>query len=181
VTANRYGKTADIQALTLVCLWYKVTEARPVRVVLIREKDSTKPFDFALVSTAPDASSEHIIERYAERWTIEVAFRDAKQTTGVGEARNRTPLAVERTVPFGLIVQSLVTIWYALYGHTEAVVAARRLRAPWYQAKSEPSYLDMITTLRQELTTNHFQATRHHADKHQQIPDPASQLELKAS
>jgi hypothetical protein len=31
------------------------------------------------------------------------AFEDAKQLAGVGEARNRTELAVKRTVPFGLL------------------------------------------------------------------------------
>jgi len=34
--------------------------------------------------------------------------------TGVGEARNRTRLAVERTVPFGLVTQSLVIICFLL-------------------------------------------------------------------
>jgi hypothetical protein len=35
----------------------------------------------------------------------------------VGEARNRTRRAVERTVPFGLICFSVVTVWYTLHGH----------------------------------------------------------------
>jgi len=50
------------------------------------------------------------VERYAGRWAIEVAFHDAKHTSGVGEARNRTRKAVERTVPFGLYTQSIVII-----------------------------------------------------------------------
>lgn len=53
-----------------------------------------------------------IVERYAARWAIEVAFHNAKNTTGVGEARNRSRNAVERTVPFGLYTQSIVIIWY---------------------------------------------------------------------
>ena len=51
------------------------------------------------------------------RWGIEQAFADARQIMGVGEARNRTRRAVERTVPFGLICFSVVTVWYALHGH----------------------------------------------------------------
>ena len=48
---------------------------------------------------------------------------------GVGEARNRTRRAVERTVPFGLICFSVVTLWYALHGHAPADVAGHRARA----------------------------------------------------
>ena len=47
----------------------------------------------------------------------EQAFADARQIVGVGEARNRTRRAVERTVPFGLICFSVVTVWYAVHGH----------------------------------------------------------------
>ena len=48
---------------------------------------------------------------------IEQAVADARQIVGVGQARNRTRRAVERTVPFGLICFSVVTVWYALHGH----------------------------------------------------------------
>src|SRR6185312_11613487 len=53
--------------------------------------------------------------RYASRWGIEQAFADARQIMGVGEARSRIRRAVERTVPFGLICFSVVTVWYALH------------------------------------------------------------------
>jgi len=55
-----------------------------------------------------------IIERYAARWSIEVAFHDAKYITGASEAHNRTQLAMERTAPFGMLIQSLVVVWYHL-------------------------------------------------------------------
>ena len=47
---------------------------------------------------------------------IEVAIGDAKNITGAGEARNRRPRAVERTVPFALFTQSIVIIWYTWPG-----------------------------------------------------------------
>ena len=81
--------------------------------------------------------------RYASRWGIEQAFADARQIIGVGEARNRTRRAVERTVPFGLICFSMVTAWYALHGHTPDDVTGHRIRARWYTTKTEPSYDDM--------------------------------------
>ena len=57
----------------------------------------------ALVSTDLAATTSQDIQRYAARWSIEVAIQDAKQNAGVGQARNRLPRAVQRTVPFGLI------------------------------------------------------------------------------
>ncbi|MGH8909397.1 MAG: ABC transporter substrate-binding protein [Egibacteraceae bacterium] len=72
----------------------------------------------------------------------------AKQPAGVGQARNRTPRAVERTVPFGLLCLSLAIVWYAQAGHSPEVVAERRRRAPWHACKANPSVADMFAVLR---------------------------------
>ena len=88
----------------------------PVTVILIRDKSKTG-FDLALVTTEKDPDPARVIERYAARWAIEVAIEDAKQLVGVGQAHNRKALAVERTVPFGLLCHSILTLWYALHGH----------------------------------------------------------------
>jgi hypothetical protein len=90
-------------------------------------------------------------------WSTEVAFHDAKNATGVGEARNRGRQAVERTVPFGLYTQSVVVIWYHLAGHHPAVVRDRRDHAPWYTTKKCPSYQDMIVKLRRVLIAAQYQ------------------------
>jgi len=103
---HRYGTTTTVQAAVLNCLWYGVFGAEPVQVVLVRDR-ATTGYGIALVSTDLTATPAQVIERYAARWSIEVAIEDAKQTTGVGQARNRAPTAVERTVPFGLIINSL--------------------------------------------------------------------------
>ena len=64
-------------------------------------------YNVALVTTDLTSSAAQVIERYASRWSIEVAIEDAKQIVGVGQARNRLPSAVERTVPFTLAVNTL--------------------------------------------------------------------------
>jgi hypothetical protein len=128
--------------------------ARPVRVLVLTEP--RKP-DLALVTTDLATPVTVIVERYAARWAIEVAFEDAKQTTGVGEARNRTRKAVERTVPFGLYTQTIVVIWYHLAGHHPSVVRDRRHRALWYVTKRHPSYQDMIVKLRRVLIAAQYQ------------------------
>lgn len=103
---------------------------------------------------------EELVARYAARWCIEVAFFDARQTLGVGQARNRLRKAVERTVPFGMICLSLVTVWYATAGHTPDVAAERRAHSPWYQSKTEPSFEDMTVKLRRVIIAARFRSPR---------------------
>lgn len=148
VTVTRYGRTATVTVHEQRCLWRGVFGTRPVRAILITEP--RRPA-LALVTTDPATATDAIIERYASRWAIEVCFHDAKNDTGVGQARNRTPRAVERTVPFGFLTHSIVIIWYYLAGHHPAVVADHRRRAPWYTTKAAPSYADMLAKLRRVL------------------------------
>ncbi|MCX4095767.1 SDR family oxidoreductase [Nocardia sp. alder85J] len=99
--------------------------------------------------TDTTTAAAELIARYSARWPIEVAFFDAKHVTCAGEARNRTRLAVERTVPFGMLTQIPVILWYHLAGHSPAVVAEHRTRARWYTTKTHPSYPGMLTKLRE--------------------------------
>jgi hypothetical protein len=119
MTVTRYGRTTTVTVHERRCLWYCAFRSQPVRVLLVCEP--RRPA-LALVTTDPTASAVEIIERYAARWSIEVAFHDAKHITGAGEPRNRTKLAVERTAPFAMLVQSLVIVWYHLAGHSPRVV-----------------------------------------------------------
>ncbi len=139
-------------------LWYSVFGPRAVRVVIVRESADTTGYEIALISTDVDAGPAPIVARYADRWSIEVCFQDAKHTIGVGQARNRVKLAVERTVPFGMLCQSITIAWYALHGDPVGDVRARRLRAPWYPHKRAPSMLDIQASLRRELIRSEYHA-----------------------
>jgi hypothetical protein len=101
------------------------------------------------------------VTRYAWRWAIEVAFGNARQVLGIGQARNWTRQAVARTVPFGLLCLSRVTIWYATAGHAPADVTERRSRARWYTTKTEPSFEDMTIKLRRVIIAAKYQPHTH--------------------
>jgi hypothetical protein len=148
----------EIRALCVRGLWYSVFRERPVQVVLVRELQDREGYRIALVSTDVEADAATIVARYADRWSIEVAFQEAKHVLGVGEARNRVRRAVERTVPFGLLCQSLAVAWYALSADPAADVARRRRRAPWYRHKRDPAMLDILCALRRELVRAEFRA-----------------------
>lgn len=158
-TVTRYGRTDTVATLDYLCLWTGPLLSRHLRVVLVRDtggRGGDRGYDLALATTDLTSPVEHIIGRYAARWAIEVTFGDAKHVTGVGQARNRVRDAVERTVPFGLCVHSLVIIWYTTTGHHPNDVADRRQTAPWYRTKTCPSYQDMLAKLRRTIIAARF-------------------------
>jgi hypothetical protein len=156
-TVTRYGTTTTVSVSVIRCLWYGVFGPQSVQVVFVRDK-SKAGYDVALVATDLVASAAQVIERYASRWSIEVCIEDAKQTGGVGQAHNRVRLAVERTVPFALIVNTLAVIWYATVGYHPDDVDERRVLAPWYRDKVQPSVLDMFTKLRRVIIAGYLRS-----------------------
>jgi hypothetical protein len=176
---RRYGRADTVRIAEVVCLWYGSFHSQTVRVVLVRDNKprtndgDERGYGLPLVTTDLTSSAEDLVARYASRWCIEVAFSDARQILGVGQARNRTRQLVHRTVPFGLICLSLVTIWYAAAGHAPADVAEHRSRARWYTTKTEPSFEDMTVKLRRVIIAARFRPqplTRHPPKK----PEPSS-------
>jgi hypothetical protein len=161
---RRYGRADTVELCDRTCLWYGSFHSQSVRVILVRDdKPRTKDKDdrgygLPLVTTDLTSSPEELVARYAARWCIEVAFSDARQILGVGEARNRLKKAVERTVPFGMVCLSLVTVWYATAGHSPDVAAERRARSPWYRTKTEPSFEDMTVKLRRVIIAGRFRS-----------------------
>ena len=155
-TVYRYGRTETVALAERACIWYGSFGNAPGRCVLVREPGSTNAYDLALFTLDPAATGEQIVERYAIRWAIEPANAVGKQQMGVGQARNRVKNAVERTVPFGMLIQSLVVIWYTLHGYHPEDTRDRRLAQPWYRTKTEPSFEDMITKLRKALIVTRF-------------------------
>jgi len=151
-----YGQQRTLDLAVFCCLWYGALGAQPVQVVLARPPGRPDGYELAVVSTDLAATPAELVERYSHRWGVETCFEEARQVMGVGQARNRTRRAVERTVPFGLVCMSLVVCWYALHGQPAADVAARRARAPWYRTKHTPSLADMLSALRRELLTAQF-------------------------
>jgi DDE superfamily endonuclease len=159
---SRYGRTDQVDLADIRCLWYGVYRSRTVRVILLRDpgRPAKAGYQLALITTDLHSPAADIVTRYAARWSIEVAIEDAKQITGAGQARNRTRTAVQRTVPFALIVQSLVVLWYTRHGHQPDTITERRDQTPWYRSKTQPSYLDMITKLRRILIAARFRGGR---------------------
>jgi hypothetical protein len=126
----RYGRTETVELAMIEAVWYGPFGNTPGHTVLVREAGSTKAYHLALFSTDVSATGGQIVERYAVRWSIEPSNATGKQQMGVGQARNRLPQAVERTLPFGMIIQSMVIDWYACTGTTPPTSTTGRSPSP---------------------------------------------------
>ena len=71
-------------------------------------------------------------------------LRIASNSWDLEDPANRLAKAVERTAPMALILYSLVVVWFHRTGHRFVRFPFR----PWYTKKREPSFADMLTTLR---------------------------------
>jgi len=150
-TVGRYEQVETVMLTSIDCLWGPLGAETPVRVILVADAARTCGYQIALITTDLHSTPAQIVERYADRWPIEVAYEDAKHIFGVGQARNRTRQAVQRTTPFQFLAMTITIIWYALHGHHPDVVAEHRARAPWYLSKTSPSTADMLAKLRRTI------------------------------
>ena len=155
-TVRRYGKDETVMLTQVDCLWGPLGPDARARVILVQDTSKPSGYQLALITTGLEASAAEIVERYADRWPIEVAFEEGKELFGVGHARNRTRRAVERTVPFQFLVMTIAILWYAASGHHPDVVAEHRARAPWYQTKTTPSFADMQAKLRRVIIATQY-------------------------
>ena len=112
-------------------------------IVLVRDPVGKRP-DQMFYCTRLDWDARQILSTYASRWAIEVTFENSKQLLGLEDPANRMPQAVQRTAPMALVLYSLIVVWFHRVGHAWVRFPDR----PWYTKKEEPSFADMLTTLR---------------------------------
>jgi hypothetical protein len=141
-----YGRSVRVWFKTCTALWFNSAGTRLLRVVVVRDP-SGKRRDDCFFTTDLSMKPTEVLETIARRWSVEVAFRDAKQSLGFEEPQSRTRKAVERTAPMAFVLYSLTTLWYAEHG--EALRRKWFVKRPWYRKKRSASFADMLATLRQ--------------------------------
>ncbi|MGH3200160.1 MAG: IS701 family transposase [Streptosporangiaceae bacterium] len=164
-----YGQDTPVQLASREALWHGSFKTAPGRVVLVKAPDSGKPYDLGLFTLDTEADPAAVAERYSWRWPIEPSNATGKQLLGVGDACNRVEKAVERAVPFGFLVQSLLICWYASCAYDPADIGRRRALCPWYRTKTGPAPADMLARLRREFLKARFSAIPPGQDQLDQI------------
>ena len=142
VTLDIYGRREVARLADQVAHVHAAPE-RPLRVVAAEAVKGGRGQE-AFYSTCSDATAEQVIAWYAMRWSIEVMNHDSKQHLGFEEPQGWSRRSVERTAPLAMLLYSLIVLWFAREGHR----SWRPLICPWYTSKTEPSFADMLGTLR---------------------------------
>jgi hypothetical protein len=142
VTLAIYGRTQRARVADQLARVHAAPE-RPLRVVAVDAVKGGRGQE-AFYSTCHDALPEQVIAWYAMRWSVEVTFHDGKQHLGFQEPQGWSRRAVERTAPLAMLLYSLIVVWFAREGHR----VWQPLDCPWYVSKAEPSFADMLVTLR---------------------------------
>jgi DDE superfamily endonuclease len=142
-----YGRSVETSVFRCTALWYTALREHPVRIVVVRDPAGKRKDDI-FFCTDLTATARFILESYAKRWSLEVAFHDSKQYLGLEDSPAQATPAVERTAPMAALVYALILLWYA--GRQQDHHVTPWLARPWYRHKTNPSFADMLTALRQE-------------------------------
>ena len=140
---DQFGLHATLVVKTQQALYYKAGGPRLLTIVLTRDLEGQRP-DHRFYCTRLDWTARQILSAYACRWAIECTFENCKQYLGLEDPANRLPKAVQRTAPMALMLYSLIVVWFQHVGHRFVCFPYR----PWYRSKREPSFADLLTTLR---------------------------------
>jgi hypothetical protein len=140
---DQFGLHTTLRIKTQQALYYTAGKGRLLTIVLTRDAEGQRP-DHRFYCTRLDWDARTILSTYACRWGVEVAFENGKQLLGLADPANRLPRAVERTAPMALLLYGLIVAWFDQEGHRHV----RFPEKPWYRHKHEPSFADMLTTLR---------------------------------
>jgi hypothetical protein len=142
VTLSIYGRSQTARVADQEARVHAAPERR-LRVVAVEAVKGGRGQE-AFYSTCHDAAAEQVIAWYAMRWSVEVANHDSKQHLGFEQPQGWSRRAVERTAPLAMLLYGLIVLWFAGEGHRDW----RPLDCPWYVSKAEPSFADMLATLR---------------------------------
>lgn len=154
-TVRLYGKDVCVHYKTRIALWYNSARSAPLRIIVVRDPNGHRKDD-AFFSTDPHMRVETVLQTYAQRWSLEVAFRDTKQQLGFERSQARTKKAVQRTGPFAFVAYAITIAWFCRVGHLRYPALPIM---PWYRHKRTPSFADMHTLLRADILHRGFSDT----------------------
>lgn len=142
-------------------LWQRGTKRKELRLIVIaptpyrlsKKKKLYYRQPAYLLTTATNLDVITLVQKYFDRWQIEVNFREEKDLLGVGQAQVRSSKSVPRQPTF------VVAAYSALLLSSVLVYKDRRsckfIPLPkWRKNATRPSVIDLISQLRREAANN---------------------------
>jgi len=161
-----YAKPRTMLVASFAAVWYP-TSKRVLRLVISRDPEGVHADEF-FFTTERHAQPGWVIERYAERWGVEEAIRELKQSLGVDEVQSWSARAVERQVPIVIVVHALV-------------MAATYNRPAPTCVTTAPSFARTLTRLRMEIWTERLSDAFAHASTPEKVLDHLERALLTAA
>jgi hypothetical protein len=148
-TFDLYGRPTATTYKTFVATWRPA--GGQIRVVLVKEPHRWVPF----FCTDPAAGAADVLRTIADRFSLETAFRDVKQSVGAGQQQVRKVATNVGAFHVCLWAYTLTEAW--AWGRSAAEVVDRSDR-PWDDPTRRPSHADKRRLLRRALLGDEIRA-----------------------
>lgn len=148
VTATAYGVTREFLVVSYQVVWPNVAGTEKFQVLVVRDPKG-KFSDKFLFTTDLTAEASWLIQSFARRWSIEVAFKASKQLMKIECPQHWSESSIKKLAPWVWLMQSVISIWYLTEGKdSDAAVEERELMGEW---ESEWSFAHMFRILRKVI------------------------------
>jgi hypothetical protein len=126
-----YGLKRTLKAVTERVLWPHVLGLKAVLLVVVRDPEGEFE-DTYLFTTKGQTLPGWVIETFAQRWAVEVAFRDSKQVLDIEGPQHWCQQSIEKLAPWVWLMQSVLLVWYQTEGHQlPQAKELQDLMGPW--------------------------------------------------
>jgi hypothetical protein len=141
-----------VEIATGTAVWYHTgMPPVPVRWVLIRDPAGQSQPQ-ALLCTEAEIDAQQIVCWYAQRWAVEVTFREVRDHLGVETQRQWNDTAIARTTPVLLGLFSMVTLLaHRLVEQNAPAVHAFKVRQSAWYVKEQATFSDALAWVRRHL------------------------------
>jgi hypothetical protein len=140
------GRTETKLVWSRPVLWHGVCPKTMVRLVVVRDPAGREPDDF-FFTTDLDMTPREVVSVYADRWAIEVTYRDVKQVGHGQEPQTWKGEGPERAANLAFWLHGAVWLCYL----NTSGPAPTFTTQPWYTAKRTPTFADALAELRRAL------------------------------
>jgi len=148
------GRTETKLVWSRPVLWYGVCPGAMVLLVVVRDPAGHEPDDF-LFTTDLDTNPADVITIYADRWAIEVSYRDVKQLAHGQEPQTWKGQGPERAAHLAFWLHAAVWLCYLSSNGTTPSFNTQ----PWYSTKRVPAFADALAELRKALWRERIMTT----------------------
>jgi hypothetical protein len=167
-TFDLYGKPTEKTYKTFVATWRPAGGA--IRVVLVKEPKGWIAF-FCTDTTSKIAD---ILGCVADRFSLEITFRDMKEVVGAGQQQVRFVRASVGAFHICLWTFTMTEAWAWKRGEKE--LAGHRSASPWDVQARRPSHADKRRAWRRELLVNEIRAVLRPGATEQELQAAAERL-----